>query len=237
MNMNFWLEISGILTIVSLSLFLSEYLIPRKKSIQLFFERNKKYFSPNQISSWRKKYGIPTALIYFLGFYLQNEYILYFSIWFFTFLAITDRLDGQIARFCNQETPKGRIYDAECDKWLDLPQLNLQSILQLYFFLNPLYLLLVLPMTIFDIIGQNIRGKNSPAGAELVGKIKTTLKFITVYLMTIEGRYDYGYDLLELNIVIIIFLFSSTIAAGLSMAMKTKWYNDNYKKYLETILR
>ncbi len=234
MKMSFGVEITGIVSIIVLVLFLSEYLLPRNKKIQDFFIRNKKWLSPNAVSNWRKHGGIPTLLLYIFGFTTENEIILYSSIWIFTFLAICDRLDGQIARSCDMQTEEGKVLDAEADKWFDLPMLNAFGLFPI---LEPLYLIITIPMTIFEYIGQRIRGKNSPAGAGLVGKIKTSIKFVTIYMMTMYGRYDYGYELFKLEILIIVSLFIALIAAGASMSMKTKWYNYNIRIYIENIMR
>ena len=233
MNMNFWLETSVGLVIVFSVLYLCLWLIPKSKKVRFFFIKHKKYLSPNCISNWRKYLGVPVITFYMYGIYLQNTTLIYITIWIFVFLAITDLLDGVIARSCDMATEEGAKLDAEADKWFDLPTLLAFSIFPVF---EPIYLIIVIPITIFDVIGQKMRGKNSPPEAGIIGKIKTTVKFIVIYLMIITMRYQEISDILKLDIIIIILLIIAMFLAGLSMGVKTKWYNDYIRKYLEEYL-
>lgn len=245
MNMNFWLESSVIILIIILVLFLSWKIKNKEEKYINFFKKHKKILSPNCISNWRKYLGIPTMIMYTIGFITQNPTLVYISIWLFTFLAITDLLDGIVARACNMATKAGARLDAEADKWLDLPglvNLSLLPLLIIFFkisiniIFSPIYIIFILGIIIFDIIGQKIRGINSPTEASIVGKAKTTVKFITIYLMSINGRYSETYDILMLETVILILLIIAMVLAGLSMGMKTKWYREYVRKYLEEYL-
>lgn len=233
MNMNFWLETGVSMTIVVLVLYLCFMVIPRSQKVRDFFYKNRKYLSPNCISNWRKYLGTPVIGFFIFGMFTQNNVITYIAIWVFVFLAITDLLDGVVARACDLATENGARLDAEADKWFDLPAL---FALSLFPVVEPVYLLIVIPITIFDIIGQKIRGKNSPPEAGIVGKIKTTVKFIVIYLMSFTERYPEIYDILKLEIVILVSLILALILAGLSMGMKTKWYRKHARKYLEEYL-
>lgn len=242
MNMSFWLESSVMTFIIILVLFISWKIKNNEEKYINFFKKHKNVLSPNCISNWRKYGGIPTMLMYTIGFITQNPALIYTSIWIFAFLGITDLLDGIVARACDMVTKTGAKLDAEADKWFDLPalvNLSLVPLLIIFFEISidiiftPIYIVFILGIIIFDIIGQKIRGVNSPVEAGIIGKAKTTLKFITIYFMSINGRYPEAYDILILETVILILLIIAMILAGLSMGMKTKWYRDYIRKYLE----
>jgi phosphatidylglycerophosphate synthase len=233
MSMNFYLEISISLLIIGIILIFCYRIIPRNPTVIEFFIDNKKYLSPNCISNWRKYLGIPTVIFYIYGMYTQNSMIVYSTIWLFMFLAISDLLDGVVARNCNMATPEGAKLDAEADKWFDLPALFAFSFFPVF---EPIYLIPVSFIAIFDIIGQFIRGRNSPPEAGIVGKAKTTIKFIVIYMMSFTGRYPKIYETLKLEIVILVLIFLALLLAGLSMGMKTKWYNDYIRKYIQDYL-
>ncbi|MDD2871827.1 MAG: CDP-alcohol phosphatidyltransferase family protein [Candidatus Gracilibacteria bacterium] len=228
--MNFGLEIFVSLVIVALVIFFCFRILPRNANVIVFFIDNKKYLSPNCISNWRKYLGAPTVLTFIFAVMVENDLLAYISVWIFVFLAISDLLDGAVARNCNMMTPEGAKLDAQADKWFDLPALFAFCLFPVY---EPIYFIIVSCIAIFDIIGQFIRGKNSPPEAGIIGKAKTTVKFICIYLMSFAGRYDEIYQLLKLETVILILLFLALLLAGLSMGMKTKWYHDYIRKYIQ----
>ena len=242
MDMNFGIEIIVTLLIITIVSIISWNVRNKNERYISFFKKHKNILSPNHISNWRKYGGIPTMITYSIGFITQNPILVYISIWLIAFLAITDLLDGIVARACDMESKIGARLDAEADKWLDLPALIILYFLPLIIiYINipiiinftPVYIIFIGGIIIFDIIGQKIRGKNSPIEAGIVGKIKTSIKFITIYLMSINGRYHEVYETLMLETVILILLIVAMILAGLSMGMKTKWYRDYIRKYLE----
>lgn len=230
MVMNFWLEISVSLVIVTLVLNLCYRVIPNSEEVRGFFIRNQKFLSPNCISNWRKYGGILLIISFIIAVKTQTIWAVYSIIWLFVLLAITDLLDGIVARFCNLETKEGAILDAEADKWFDLPVLFAFCFFPAF---EPVYLIIVTPLAIFDFWGQKIRGKNSPPEASIVGKTKTTIKFIVIYLMSLNGRYPEIYDILKLETIILVLLIFALVFAGLSMSMKTKWYRESVRVYLD----
>lgn len=242
MQMDFGIEISGILIVLIFKVYLNLVLIPKNEKVQNFIIRHKKYLSPNSVSNWRKYLGIPTIGLLIYGIVIQDAVVIYATTWIFTFLALSDWTDGVIARSCDMKTEEGAILDAEADKWFDLPPLISLSILPfviLYLGLSisivftPMYIPFIIILIVFDIIGQTIRGKNSPPEASIVGKAKTTIKFITIYMMSINGRYPEVYIEWMFEIIIMVLLIISSILAGISMGMKTKWYRENLRKNLE----
>jgi len=231
--MNFLLEITVALVVVILVLLLSYIVLPRSEIVKDFFVRNQKWLSPNCISNWRK-YGVFLIIVGLIfGILANDNTVSVITVWIFTFLAATDALDGQVARRCGLMSPEGAKLDAEADKYFDLPILFILSLIPI---IEPIYLFFVIGVIIFDIIGQKMRGVNSPVEAGIVGKAKTTIKFIVIYFMSLI-RYPEIYDILKLEIIIPVLLAAALILAGTSMGMKTKWYNEYLRKYLKEYLR
>jgi phosphatidylglycerophosphate synthase len=225
--MNFYLEFSVGLIIVGVFLFLSKKVIPNNKNVRIFIIKNKNILHPDKISYARLLSGIPLIGLYLYGVFAEINWIIYISIWIFVLMAITDLLDGVIARECKIGSKDGAKIDALADKWFDLPALLALSFLPVT---EPIYITMVIFIIIFDIIGQKLRGKYSPPEANKVGKAKTTVKFSVVYLMTINGRYQEIYDFFYLDTVITLTLFIAVILTMLSMFMKTSIYNYCFKK-------
>lgn len=177
--------------------------------------------------------GTPTILVFLYGVYIGSDLIVYLSIWVYVFLAITDVLDGVVARAYGLSSPQGARLDAGADKWFDLPTLFFLSAIPTP---EPIYLIIAIGIAVPDIIGQSIRGRSSPPEAGIVGKTKTTVKFIVIYLMSLTHRYPEIYEILKLEIVIVALLLSALILAWMSMGMKTKWYNEYARKYIKEYL-
>lgn len=224
MKMNIWIELFGIFMIISIVLLLCYGVIQKNKSVKGFLKRNTLFFSPNNFSYMRLFGGIPNVILFQIGMYIQSEKLVYAAIWFFTFLAMTDVLDGVIARATNLESDKGASLDAKADKWFDLP-----ALWGLCFFpiIKPMYLITVFLTTVFDIIGQSIRGKFSSVHSEIIGKSKTTTKFVLIYLLSLEFRYNKIYLTFELETFIPVLLIFMVFFSGGSMALKTKWYQES----------
>jgi phosphatidylglycerophosphate synthase len=205
--------------IVSAVLYFSYVILPKKSNIagqytktQQYFRDNQQILHPNVISSWRKKYGWICAIL--LGFSLYYNIIILQCVLIniIAFLAVTDSLDGQAARCCGLETPEGKIYDAECDKYFDLPILGVLSYL-----ISPYFLIFVGILTLCDIIGQTQRSNNTNPAAGKIGKIKTAIKFISIFIFYSFNsaqilHIDYViYSLVFISILCILFAFWSMI--------------------------
>lgn len=226
---NFGFEMSIALLIVAMVITLSYVILPRSTKTQEFFKKHK-ILHPNSISYWRIIGGIPLTILYIYGVETGNHLLTFLVIEFFVFLAISDLLDGCVARNCELITEKGKSLDALADKWFDLPPLLLLTYIE-----GPVYFSLAITILVFDILGTYLRGKYSSAAAGLAGKIKTTLKFIGIYLLTLDERYPEMYEGLGLDYFVPTILVSATIFAGISMAMKTKWFNDNLEQYIRKL--
>lgn len=195
----------------------SYYYLPKSKKIQKFIIVNQKYLHPNVISTLRAIAG--PIIAYYLLIYSGNfkHYESTVLIQIIAFLAATDALDGQIARCCNLVTKKGKSLDALCDKLFDIPIL-----LVLSYQINEYIFLGIIILTIFEIIGQSLRTKLKDAAAATIGKIKTTVKFIAIFLFFLYivkaevVRFEY---ILEFLVVITIVCLVFTAA---SMGLKIK---------------
>lgn len=184
---------------------------------QLFFRENQKFLSPNMISTYRAIGGFPLAFLLGIGLYINNYFILTISVVLIAILAIGDYLDGVVARSCNLVTKEGMSLDARADKWFDLP------ILVALTWDNWLLLIIVLGIIFADIIGTFLRNKMKNPAAVTVGKVKTTFKFISMFIL--YTGHVFGY----IQVFEILFIFLLLIALSFACAsalMKINWKNE-----------
>jgi phosphatidylglycerophosphate synthase len=179
--------------------------------IQLFF-RDRKYLYPNEISNWRLVAGPICAIFLYISLEYQLILLQASLINIIAFLAATDALDGQVARCCGLESAEGEIIDPKADKFFDLPILAVLSI-----FISPYFLIFVTTLTICDIIGQNKRSNIKHKAANIIGKIKTSIKFTSIFIFYLFISIDLlhldivFYSLMLLSIISVIFTFWSMI--------------------------
>jgi len=139
--------------------------------------------SANGICMWRIYLSIPLAIITILFYHDTIISFIVFQI--YVFLFATDALDGAIARSLNNITDIGKILDPLADKILDLVILFIVS-----FYSNNIYFIVItIFIILFDITGQLIRGKSKNPAASWVGKTKTVIKVITIYVISLN-RYE-----------------------------------------------
>jgi len=225
---DFWLYLEMLvgLFIVLGVIYFSKITLRKNKKVQEYIITNK-WIHPNAISNWRKNYGPPITILYFIAVYFCFKPLIFICIEAFIFLAITDMLDGDIARVCNLKTEEGEALDAECDKWLDLPPLTIFSFLTDYY-----NFIIMIGVTISDIYGQLIRGQFSSAAAGKIGKLKTSIKFTLVYIFTFEDRYVEIHNYFNMEQIISVGLILILITAFVSMFLKTRFYNITLKRAL-----
>lgn len=233
MIMNLWIESIGNAIIIAFISSICLTIKNKNKSFCRFVLKHKRFLSPNNISMIRLFAALPILLAYHFGTKFGITYLIYITIWVFTSIAMTDWLDGVIARSCKLKTKIGAILDALADKCFDLPILWYFCFFPTFSFTS---ILNVLMITIFDVFGQFIRGKNSPPEAGLVGKTKTVVKFIIIYINSFIQRYPEQLITSELKAIIPTLLVIATILAGLSMGMKTKWYREYVRNYIDDFL-
>jgi phosphatidylglycerophosphate synthase len=181
---------------------------------QVFFRNNKKYLSPNMISKYREIGGIPFALLLGMGLYFNEPILLTIAVVMIALLAIGDYLDGIVARACNMVTIEGMSIDARADKFFDIP------ILIALTWDNWLLLSIVIAIMCADIVGTFLRSKMKNPAAAIVGKIKTTLKFISMFIL--YTGHVFGY-LKVAEILFVSILLISLVFAFASAMMKINW--------------
>ena len=148
--------------------------------------------------------------------YLCNEpEILSVIIIFYVFFFASDMLDGQVARTCNMETKEGAAFDPFADKLLDLPILFALSFIHYDLFL----IFIAIMIIILDIMGQFMRKGASNPAANWIGKTKTVLKIITIYILSLY-RFPDLWDLIEKFWLADTLMWLSLIFAFASMASK-----------------
>lgn len=138
--------------------------------------RANRFLHPNAISLYRLPMGFISVLIFHLGYPKE-------ALWFFSFWMITDLTDGDIARRCQLNTPRGETLDPLSDKFMYTPPL-------LYFamqgWLNPWFAGLFI---VSDIVGQASRFFIERKGANLFGKAKTFLVVVLLGMTIAEQVY------------------------------------------------
>lgn len=183
---------------ISVSIFFwSKYLVTIA-SVRSFIVRNK-VFHPNSISYFR----IPLWFFAILLFHYEYEIL---AILLFTFAAITDAVDGIIARSCNLCTDLGKSLDPLSDKLVYFAPI-------LYFwFIWKISLILVLSFVILDTLWQFsrvlLKKMNLETKANNYGKFKTTFVFILIfYLMIFENKDFINSEIFYNNILMWFALF------------------------------
>ena len=182
--------------------------------------------SANGICMWRIYSSIPLAIA--MSLFYHNPIISFIIIQFYVFLFATDALDGAVARWLKNITSIGKGLDPLGDKILVLPVLAIVS----YYSENSLFAILTIFIILFDSIGQLIRGKTGNPAANWVGKVKTTITMITIYIISLN-RYDVNLDYIGGTLLSLTLLFTFWSFYGkLSPKMKS-----NSLKYIRRFAR
>lgn len=114
----------------------------------------------------------------FIVFLLINEDYLP-GLWFFIISAITDALDGAIARTRNQITDWGIVFDPFADKLL----ISSVSLIVISKFISPVLAGIIVALEILLITFSYFRFKGDIVPAKIVGKIKMILQCVGVGLL------------------------------------------------------
>lgn len=129
-----------------------------------------KFVTPNMITVLRMML-IP-FILYFL--FLNNYNI---GVPLFIFAALTDAIDGSVARLRHQITEWGTFYDPVADKLLIGSVILLVVIKNI----NPLFGILILFVDVIILIGGSIRKKQGkPTGSNIFGKTKMFLQVLGI---------------------------------------------------------
>lgn len=142
----------------------------------------------------------------------------------FTFIIITDFLDGYVARKYKQVTKFGKLLDPFVDKLLIVVTTsiliikNIIPIYSLYIFIRDI-IIWILALTI-------MKKKKIVLAADIYGKTKTVLHFLALLFVLIIGKWNIiSFDLLVLSFV--------TLFPELIYGYKTYLQKDKYEKIVD----
>jgi CDP-diacylglycerol--glycerol-3-phosphate 3-phosphatidyltransferase len=149
------------------------------------------------------------SLVYFICFFI------------FVIAALTDKLDGDLARKWNQVTDLGKFLDPVADKllvdsmliYLMLPHFNANQMV------IPVYCVIV--MIIRDLVVDSLRfiaaGKGKVLAANIFGKIKTACQMVAIPVVLLNGwpfsYFDSSWGAWRLGLVLV---YLATLASLLS---------------------
>lgn len=142
----------------------------------------------------------------------------------FTFIIITDFLDGYVARKYKQVTKFGKLLDPFVDKSLIVVTTiiliikNIIPIYSLYIFIRDI-IIWILALTI-------MKKKKIVLAADIYGKTKTVLHFLAILFVLIIGKWNIiSFDLLVLSF--------ATLFPELIYGYKTYLQKDKYEKIVD----
>lgn len=142
----------------------------------------------------------------------------------FTFIIITDFLDGYVARKYKQVTKFGKLLDPFVDKLLIVVTTiiliikNIIPIYSLYIFIRDI-IIWILALTI-------MKKKKIVLAADIYGKTKTVLHFLAILFVLIIGKWNIiSFDLLVLSF--------ATLFPELIYGYKTYLQKDKYEKIVD----
>lgn len=142
----------------------------------------------------------------------------------FTFIIITDFLDGYVARKYKQVTKFGKLLDPFVDKLLIVVTTiiliikNIIPIYSLYIFIRDI-IIWILALTM-------MKKKKTVLAADIYGKTKTVLHFLAILFVLIIGKWNIiSFDLLVLSF--------ATLFPELIYGYKTYLQKDKYEKIVD----
>lgn len=140
----------------------------------------------------------------------------------FVIAAITDYLDGFLARKMNLVTDQGKVMDAIADKILVNSTL---IILTAYGFIGPVIPVLVIGRdAVVDILKNLAGNKGHVIAASKMGQIKTVVMLVAIALILF---YNLPFALFNINVAMFLLVF----ATGLSIVSGIEYYY-NLKKFI-----
>lgn len=197
------------------------------------FSNRQKMNLPNKLTLLR----IALVPVMVILFYIGNVVCLLASVLVFVVAAITDMLDGHIARKNDIVTDFGKFLDPIADKTLVITAIILLVSSDIATFISPTWIDLGVVMEIsliiivareFAISGLRLLGANNGVviAADKFGKIKTILQtvaipvlmlgftfykaFYNTYILLVENYYTYGTSITEAQNSLLNFLYMAT---------------------------
>ena len=153
---------------------------------------------------------------------LNNIYLNHFelSIVFFVLAAITDAMDGFLARKMNWQTDLGRILDPIADKLLlsgTIFILWLNQYIPFYIFI--IFIGRDIAIRLGAAIQMTLNELNTPM-PNLLGKLTTSLQIIYIAVIFLKQIFELEFGIYVLDIMIILITLTSLIVYAYS------WYKD-----------
>ena len=153
---------------------------------------------------------------------LNNIYLNHFelSIVFFVLAAITDAMDGFLARKMNWQTDLGRILDPIADKLLlsgTIFILWLNQYIPFYIFI--IFIGRDIAILLGAAIQMTLNELNTPM-PNLLGKLTTSLQIIYIAVIFLKQIFELEFGIYVLDIMIILITLTSLIVYAYS------WYKD-----------
>ncbi|MBI4252644.1 CDP-alcohol phosphatidyltransferase family protein [Candidatus Uhrbacteria bacterium] len=132
--------------------------------------------TPNHITLFRIVATVPTITLL-----LFEQYAV--GIPLFLFVALTDALDGALARTRNMITDWGRIFDPVADKLLVIPSLAILMVKNL-----PIELVLLIIALELFVMGAALvwRNRGGVISANMWGKVKMILQIVGIFLLLLS---------------------------------------------------
>lgn len=184
----------------NLKLFLEKIDTARDRVLFIFIKPYwPRKFLPNHLTIIRIIIGV--FLFILLFYFKNNNQALIISL--FCVGALTDLLDGSVARALNKETKVGAVLDSIADRILIIP-IAIYSLFNLH---RWLFLFLILLEIINALISAYAQGKNIFIKSNIFGKIKMALQsivFAAILIFWPETPYKLFVDILWLSVVFMI---------------------------------
>jgi len=135
---------------------------------------------PNHITSLRFVLTVPTVWLIYSGNYSLGAAL-------FIIAALTDIIDGSLARIRNQITEWGELFDPVADKLL----IGLVGIILIFQFLHWAFIAAILALEIITILGAfyfKLTNKPIHIKSNIFGKIKMILQSIGIVLLFVFAQ-------------------------------------------------
>lgn len=196
------------------------------KKDRLVFDAIKSWWpaqvTPNHLTLVRIIIG---AWLFFLLFNFKNDTSL-LILPLFCLGALTDLLDGVIARGFNKITKFGEITDPIADRILLMPIM----FYSLVSYNRPLFFVIILSEIINGIISLITMGKKMPLGSNIFGKTKMFIQSVAFIAILVVWPRNPGTFFMGLLWLSLIFMAISIIFKGMQILV---YYETKYAHYLQ----
>ena len=151
------------------------------------------------------------AVVFLILLLMPHKWAHIFAFVVFIIAAITDKLDGYLARKNNEETKLGAVLDPIADKML----INLAFLALVMLDIVPVWVFAIILVRDFAIDGLRITvaGDNKNVSASYLGKLKTTFQMIALIILLLTVFIDFQPMVVIGNIFLYIALGLTVLSA------------------------